>query len=262
MVVDMFVHQNDCINHIKQMADEVIDLTITSPPYDDLRFYGGNKPPTIDYKTLASELLRATKPGGVCVWIVADQTKKGSETLSSFRQAILFQEAGWNVHDTMIWHKDTATMPDRTRYNQVFEYMFVFSKGKPKTFSPIEDRRNKWAGTKVHGTYRNAQGEPVKRGGSWSEKVISEFGKRNNVWGIPGEKSNKTGHPAVFPERLVHDHLVSWSNAGDLVFDPFTGSGTTGVVAVREGRKFQGVELNPEYARLADERVEAEIILR
>ena len=156
------------------------------------------------------------KQGGVVVWVVADQTVKGSETLTSFRQAIMFQEQGFNIHDTMIWEKDTSSFPDKIRYNNVFEYMFIFSKGKPKTFNPIKDRPNKYAGTKIHGTYRNQDGSITKRNEKWSKQVVSKYGKRNNVWHIPTEKKNKTGHPAVFPLQLAEDHIKSWSNEGIL----------------------------------------------
>lgn len=250
-------HLGDCIEVLANMESETIDLTVTSPPYDAIRNYSGKRAPVIDYKIVAKELYRVTKPGGVCVWVVNDQTIKGSESLSSFRQAINFVDAGWRLHDTMIWRKDTATMPDKTRYNQVFEYMFIFSKGKPKTFQPLNDRPNKWAGTKIHGTYRGADGVAVKRGAEWSSKIIPEFGKRDNVWDIPGEKKNKTGHPAVFPERLVSDHIQTWSQRDDVVLDPFAGSGTTGVAAVKGGRSFVGIEISPDYYEIMTGRVQS-----
>ena len=189
------------------------------------------------------------------MWVVSDQTVKGSETLTSFRQAIMFQEQGFNVHDSLIWEKDTSSFPDKIHYNNVFEYMFVFSKGKPKTFNPIKDKPNKYAGTKIHGTYRNQDGSITKRNEKWKEKVVSKYGKRNNVWHIPSEKKNKTGHPAVFPLQLAKDHIISWSNEGDTVLDPFMGSGTTGVACKELNRNFIGMELDEEYFKIAKERI-------
>lgn len=250
--------QGDCLNKFKKIKNESVDLVITSPPYDDLRNYNTGKYKGNDYEGIIRELYRVLKVGGVVVWIVADQTKNGSETLTSFRQAIMFQETGFNVHDTMIWEKDTMSFPQRNRYENCFEYMFVFSKKSPKTFNPIEDRKNKYAGAKLHGTYRNVDGQTIKRNKKWCEKNVKEFGKRFNVWKQPTEKNNKTGHPAVFPLQLIKDHIISWSNEGDVVLDPFMGSGTTGVACKSLNRNFIGIELDEEYFNIAKKRIEGE----
>lgn len=243
----------------KIMRDNIqensVDLVVTSPPYDNLRDYNTKKYQGNNYEKITSELYRVLKPGGAVVWVVSDQVVKGSETGSSFRQALMFMEQGFRLHDTMIWVKDTSSFPEKVRYNQVFEYMFVFSKGKPKTFNPIKDRKNKYAGTKVHGTYRTKEGSTVSRGEKWSQSVVSEFGKRSNVWEIPTEKKNKTGHPAVFPLSLAKDHINSWSNPGDTVLDPFMGSGTTGVACKELGRNFVGIEMDESYLKIAKERI-------
>lgn len=250
------LRQGDCLTLMKQLPDESVDLVVTSPPYDNLRLYNTGKYKGNDYNNIIKELYRIMKQGGVVVWVVADQTVKGSETLTSFRQAIMFQEHGFRVHDTMIWEKDTSSFPDKTRYNSVFEYMFVFSKGKPKTFNPIKDRPNKYAGTKIHGTYRNQDGSITKRNEKWSKQVVSKYGKRNNVWHIPTEKKNKTGHPAVFPLQLAKDHIISWSNEGDTVLDIFMGSGTTGIACKELNRNFIGMELDEKYFKVAKERID------
>lgn len=250
--------QGDCLNELKELKNESVDLVVTSPPYDDLRNYNTGKYKGNNYKGIIEELYRVLKVGGVVVWIVADQTKNGSETLTSFRQAIMFQETGFNVHDTMIWEKDTMSFPQRNRYENCFEYMFVFSKKSPKTFNPIEDRKNKYAGTKLHGTYRNVDGETIKRDEKWCNKNVKDYGKRFNIWKQPTEKNNKTGHPAVFPLRLVQDHILSWSNESDVILDPFMGSGTTGVACKNLNRNFIGIELDEEYFEIAKKRIEGE----
>ena len=223
-----------------RMPDNFIDLTVTSPPYDNLRTYNGY---SFDFENVSKELFRVTKQGGVVVWVVADATIKGSETGTSFKQALRFIELGFNLHDTMIYSKSGFKNPSNDRYHQTFEYMFVFSKGKPKTFNPIKDRKNKYAG--IHG------GEKSFR---------DEYGKRFNVWYYPNGGNNTTKdkvfkHPAVFPEQLANDHIISWSNEGDVVYDPFGGSGTTCKMAYLSKRKCIMSEISTEYCELSKQRL-------
>lgn len=245
------LRQGDCLDVLKNIASESIDLTVTSPPYDDLRLYNGY---SFDFENIAKELYRVTKQGGVVVWIVNDSTINGSETGTSFRQALYFKEIGFNLHDTMIWQK-ISPFTHKNRYIACFEYMFVFSKGKPKTTNIIRDRKNKWGGTQVHGTERQASGETRRRSEVQISKKVKEYGARYNVWDIPAEKNNKTGHPAVFPVRIAKDHIVSWSNENDIVLDCFMGSGTTGVACVNTSRNFIGIELDKEYFNIAEKRI-------
>jgi site-specific DNA-methyltransferase (adenine-specific) len=199
-----------------------------------------------------------TKDGGAAVWIVADATVKGSETGTSFRQALFAIECGFKLHDTMIWCKDTTPFHMSNRYYQAFEYMFVFTKGPPKTFNQICDKKNKYAGSSVHGTLRKEDGS-VKLHSSTQRgeaKKIKDFGSRLNYWLQPTEKNSKAnGHPAVFPVALAQDHVISWSNPGDTVLDPFLGSGTTGVACVNTGRNFIGIERDPDYFKIAQDRI-------
>ncbi len=233
------------------MPDNCIDLTVTSPPYDNLRDYKGF---SFDFEGIAKELFRVTKDGGVVVWVVGDQTQDGSESGTSFKQALFFKECGFNLHDTMIWEKDTFSFPSESRYHSVFEYMFVFSKGAPKTFNPIQDRVNKTAGTSVHGTSRGPDGITFRKSNDGKTNV-REIGWRFNVWHQINEKNNEFNHPAPFPERLANDHIISWSNKGDLIFDPFMGSGTTAKTAMINNRNYLGVEISPEYVKIAEERL-------
>lgn len=234
----------DCVEGMKMLQDEYIDLTVTSPPYDGLRTYNGY---SFDWKKTLQQLYRITKIGGVVVWIVNDQTINGSETGTSFRQALYGMECGFNLHDTMIWRKngftDVASL--KYRYAQVFEYMFVFSKGLPKTFNPIKDRRNINGGKTLHGTIRQKDGSTKQ--GSSNGKTIGEYGIRYNVWNIESEHNNETNHPAVFPRRLVEDHIKTWTNEGDLVCDCFLGSGTTRICCHDLNRNFIGYEISREY---------------
>lgn len=234
------IWNGDCLELMSRIPDGSVDMVVTSPPYDDLRNYNGSLEWSFDiFKTIADELSRVIKDGGVIVWNVGDATVKGSETGTSFRQALYFKdECGLNLHDTMIWHKSTfsAVGALQTRYAPVFEYMFVFTKGRLKSFNPIKDRPNKWAGTKHHGTVRQKDGSTKEIVGKKSGKEISEYGQRFNVWHINEEKSANKIHPAVFPVQIAQDHITSWSNEGETVLDPFGGSGTTAIAAHRTGR--------------------------
>ena len=234
------------IDLIQDIKDKSIDLVVTSPPYDNLRDYDGKS--NFQFKEIANELYRVTKNGGVIVWIVGDQTINGSETCTSFKQAIYFNKIGFNLHDTMIYKKMGIIYPDTNRYYQNFEYMFIFSKGNPKTFNPIKDRKNKYSGYKMHGKTRNQNGEFFNR--SCHGKIIEPFGVRYNVWEIPAsstEFNNVSQHPATFPQKLVEDHIKSWSNEGDMVLDPFLGSGTTLKACRLLNRNGIGFEINPKY---------------
>jgi len=245
------VYQGDCLELMKQLASGTMDLTLTSPPYDNLRTYNGY---TFDLDGIANELFRITKEGGVVVWVVKDQTIDGSETCTSFKQAIKFKEVGFNLHDTLIWLKDCFSYPDATRYRDVFEYMFCFSKGKPKTINLIEDRINKYAGTRVHGTSRNPDGTTFRKS-NHNKTNVKDVGVRYNVWEISNEKNNIYGHPAVFPEKLAHDHILSWSNERDVVLDPMCGSGTTLKMAKHLNRRFIGFDISQEYVNIANKRL-------
>lgn len=246
-----YIANGNCLDLLKELPDECIDLTVTSPPYDDLRTYKGY---TWEFEKIASQLFRVTKIGGVIVWIVSDATIQGSETGTSFKQALHFKEIGFNLHDTMIWYKDTFNFPDVKRYGNAFEYMFIFSKGTPKTINKICDRKNKWSGTKVHGTSRNSDGTTSRKSND-KKTAVKEFSERFNVWNIPSEKKNKSGHPAVFPKKLAFDHILTWSNKGDVVLDPFIGSGTTAIASIEAQRHYIGFEISEEYCQIANRRI-------
>ena len=255
MEIDRIYNEN-CLDTMKRMPDGFVDLTVTSPPYDGLREYNGFVFP---FEDIAKELYRVTKMGGVLVWVVNDGTEDGSETGTSFRQALYFKEIGFNIHDTMIWKKESCAFPESTRYYPNFEYMFVLSKGAPKTTNLIADRKNKWCNTAVHGTFREKDGSLHERSSTWKDVVVKDYGVRFNVWEITTEKNNQSGHPAVFPIKLAGDHIRSWSNEGDLVYDCFLGSGTTALAAHNLNRHFIGSEISEEYYQTASRRIKLEV---
>lgn len=247
----------DCIEFMRNGLDtESIDLTVTSPPYDKLRDYQGY---SFDYQSVINELWRVTKPGGVVVWVVGDSTLKFNKSLTSFRQALAFQDRGFCVYDTIIYQKAGNPQPPiNDRYYNVYEFMFIFSKGKPNSINLIRDRPNKWH--KRDGavsTHRNKDGslDTVHR------SKTPRYGVRYNIWCYSTGKYNTTRdmgafqHPAMFPEQLASDHIISWSNEGDLVFDPFMGAGTTAKMAYLNNRNYIGCDISSEYVELAKARL-------
>lgn len=251
------IHQGDCLDVLKTMDDNCIDLVVTSPPYDNLRTYNGNNKGWGEniWSEVICQLYRVIAKGGVIVWVVGDETVNGSESGSSFKQALWAKHCGFNLHDTMIYEKPnfSAVGALQVRYAQVFEYMFVWSKGKPKTFNPIKDRVCKYAGKPKSGTIRQKDGttKPMSNIG----KIRAQFGQRYNVWKI--NPQSVKGHPAPFPLSLAQDHIISWSNKNDTVLDPFMGSGTTGVACKKLNRKFIGIELDSDYIKIARARIAA-----
>lgn len=245
----------DNLEGMKLLDENSIDLIVTSPPYDNLRAYNGF---TFDFENVAKELYRVTNIGGIVVWVVGDATVKGSESGTSFKQALYFKECGFNLHDTMIYEK-TGVNPTKNRYIQSFEYMFIFSKGIPKTVNLIKDRKNNWGGSKTFGkcSFRNKDGS-LNKG---EQKEVAEYGYRMNIWRITNGygfgQSDKVAyeHPATFPEQLAKDHIISWSNEGDIVLDPFMGSGTTAKMSKLLNRNYLGFEISQEYCDIAEQRL-------
>lgn len=239
------VIQGDCLEVMKGIPDKSVDMVLTSPPYDNLRDYKGY---TFDFEGIAKELYRIIKDGGVVVWVVGDATIKGSETGTSFKQALFFKDIGFNLHDTMIYAKNNPTPYHHNRYNPAFEYMFVFSKRKPKTFNPIQTQTQK----KRAGTFRYPDGsmriantpEPRK----W--KMLD-----NIFYYSVGVDREAKEHPAKFPEKLAEDHILSWSNEGDIILDPMAGSGTTLKMAKKNNRNYIGIEISQEYIDIINKRL-------
>jgi len=251
------IYNEDCRETMLRMNDGFLDLTVTSPPYDDLRTYKGIA--VFPFKAIAEQLYRVTKPGGVVVWVVGDATHEGSETGTSFTQALYFKEIGFRLHDTMIYEKNNFSNPSKNRYHQIFEYMFVFSKGTPKTFVPIKDRKNKWGG-KVGSWGKNTVRQKDGTMKENARKVNTEYGQRYNIWKYKTSKNGQEDeiaykHPAIFPCQLAVDHIKSWTHEGDIVYDPMMGSGTTAKAAIITNRNYVGSELVKEYYKLCLERV-------
>ena len=252
------LHLGDCMDVMQGIPDGSVDLTVTSPPYDNLRTYNGNNDQWGEHvwRAVIADLYRVTADGGAVVWVVKDATIKGSETGTSFKQALWAMECGFNLHDTMIWDKPYILPLRSNRYENSSEYMFVFSKGPPSTANLIKDKPNKGAGRKITGHKRGADGKPVPLVNVGTDVVIAEFGTRHNVWVIDANRGrNGYNHPASFPLQLATDHILSWSNPGDTVLDPFLGSGTTGVAAANTGRRFVGIEMDASYFAIAQARI-------
>ena len=233
------VYCGNCVDVLKQIDDESIDMVLTSPPYDDLKDYEGF---VFDFESIARELYRVLKQNSVVVWVVGDAVIDGSETGTSFRQALYFKDIGFNIHDTMIYEKNSSTFPAKrngNRYTQIFEYMFVFSKGKPKC-NLLIDKTNKWAGHT-----------------SFDGKIppVPDLSPRTNIWKYATSFNDKNDHPAVFPEDLARDHIKSWSNQEDVILDPMCGSGTTIKIAYEINRKYVGMDISSKYCDIINNRI-------
>lgn len=240
------------------MPDNFIDLTVTSPPYDNLRTYNGYSFP---FEDIAKELYRVTKKGGVVVWIIGDATINGSETGTSFRQALYFMEIGFNLFDTMFYEK-ASRIPTQDRYYNTIEYMFILSKGKPKTLNFICDHKNATVGQKRTKDSCINKGQNKKKEGQFT--ITPKLSRRSNVWrygtGQPKDLKQiqlKTSlkHPAIAPEKLINDHIISWSNQEELIYDPFMGSGTTAKMAILNNRNWIGSEMSSEYCQIIEKRI-------
>ena len=260
------IYNMNCLDGLKLIDNESIDLVVTSPPYDELRTYNGYSFP---FEDIVQELFRVMKQGGVIVWVVGDGTINGGETLTSFRQALYFQQIGFTIHDTMIYqkHNPTPNTGNGNRYQQCFEYMFVISKGKPKTINLLtEPRRNACNDRRTERMIRrqrNVDGEFEEE----HRYVIKDIVPRQNIWnykvGLHNTTSDKIAfkHPAIFPEQLVIDHILSWSNENDIVLDIFMGSGTTAKSAILTNRRYLGFEISEEYCNIANERINNALVM-
>lgn len=255
------IYHGDCLEVMKELPENSVDLTVTSPPYDDLRTYNGYE---FNFERIANELYRITKEGGVVVWVVGDATVNGSETGTSFKQALYFKELGFNLHDTMIYWR-SGKFPESTRYWQDFEYMFVFSKSKINKFNPIKEKSVRKKGERVLSKQRERSGRLVESTCHKKETFFTGEKNKGNIWYIPAGwmTSSKDeiayNHPAIFPEKLAQDHIISWSNPGDIVLDPMCGSGTTCKMALKLEREFIGIEISKEYVEIAQKRIDNEL---
>ena len=256
------IYHGDNVAVMRDMTADSIDLVVTSPPYDDLRAYGGH---SWNFEDVAQQIWRVIKPGAVVVWVVADATIDGSETGTSFRQALRFKEIGFRLHDTMIYHRTNAPLNHR-RYEQEFEYMFVFAKGCPCTWNPLRAKySHQWV---ERMKYKHTSSR--QRSTNGTPKISTTKGLhpggtvRGNVWHVEsgGHATDDSvgSHPASFPEALARDHILSWSNEGDIVLDPFVGSGTTIKMAKHTGRRAIGIEIEEKYCEIAVNRLAQEVL--
>lgn len=256
------IHCGECAEVMaREIPDESIDLTVTSPPYDNLRDYHGY---TFDFEAIAAQLWRVTKTGGVVVWVVADQTKNGSESGTSFRQALGFMELGFDLHDTMIYQKNGGGANGSNYcYLQMFDYMFILSKDRPASLNLIRDRKNRYGKNRKWYEKRGRRKKNGDKKEGYEYRKSKDFGRRSNVWlytvGGAHLTKDREGdlHPAIFPEALARDHIISWSSLGDVVLDPMCGSGTTLKMAKELDRQYIGIDISREYCDLSDRRVRA-----
>ena len=256
------LYLGDCLEILPQLEAGSVDMVLTSPPYDDLRDYGEQ---SFVFDSVPGLLRLILCPHGVLVWIVGDQSTENGESGTSFRQALAFKEAGFRLHDTMIYMKAGPSYPSQDKYHQVFEYMFILSKDMPKTFNPIRDRANRWWRQKWSKVRTRRRRDGQLSSADWSPDEGAEIGMRFNIWQYAVGYGNhgdtvKHLHPATFPDELASDHIESWSNPSDLILDPFCGSGTTLRAAKDLGRKSIGIEIEECFCELTAKRMAQETL--
>jgi site-specific DNA-methyltransferase (adenine-specific) len=247
------IYLGDCREVLPELAEESVHMVVTSPPYGDMRTYEGGSRPE-EWLDVIDLLYRPLAPGGVCMWNVADQTVDGSELGTPYRQALRFLEAGFKLHDTMIYLKVGVKCPDANRYYNAFEFMFVASRGRPAHFHELRDRRNRGAGRTNGGKQRARDGSMRQRSATKRGARVGEYGRRYNYWMIH-HKANRTGHPATMPPAMARDHIRTWSDPGEIVLDPFAGSGTTLAEARAQQRPSIGIEIEEKYCEIAANRL-------
>lgn len=257
--MNQIIH-TDCVDGMDKLPENCVDLVVTSPPYDNLREYNGYQ---FSYENVVRKLYRVVKDGGVVVWVVGDETVNGSETGTSFKQALFFKEVGFSLHDTMIYMRNSVKHPDKQRYYNCFQYMFVFSKGRPKTINLIKDHKNKTAGKRETSKFQREQDNTWAVRASVKKVVCRpEYSVRWNIWKydvgslVMADDRLWVGHPAIFPLKLPEDHIKSWSNEGDLVLDPMCGSGQTVIAAKKLNRNYVGMDISEEYCDLTKKRLD------
>jgi DNA modification methylase len=249
------IRLGDCVDRTREIAESSIDLILSSPPYDKMRRYASGS--DFDFEALAAQCKRVLKPGGVLVWVVGDETVNGGETGTSFRQSLHFQEIGLRRHDTMIWEKaNPIQCGARSRYIPAFEFMFVHSKGQPMTVNRLTEACRS-PGRRISGWTRRS-GVPVKHSGHGD--LVCEEKPRSNIWRYAVGSNSYPGHPAVFPLQLAIDHILSWTNPGDLVLDPFVGSGTTLEACLQADRNGIGIDKDPAYCEIAERRLRSAML--
>ena len=250
------IYHGDCVDVLSTLPKA--DLILTSPPYGTLRDYGGHG---FDWRRVVSAIVPALKPGGVIVWVVADQTIDGSESGESFRQALYFMDYGLRLHDTMIYERTGMTNPTPNRYHNMYSFMFIFSEGAPRTFNAIIDHPATSPGrTRSHAGFRTRSGLLPSRPGHYTQAAMT---KRSNIWRIYAGSNHSAPdflaahqHPAIFPLALARDHISTWTNPGDLVIDPMCGSGTTLRAAKDLDRRAIGIDIHEPYCALAGQRMD------
>lgn len=242
----------DCVEFMRDhVPGGAVDLIVTSPPYDNLRDYNGYR---FDFEQIAEQMYRVLADGGVAVWVVGDKIN-GGRTLTSFKHALGFEQAGFTVHDVMIYKKKNTPFMRKNAYTNCYEYMFVLAKGKPKTFNPIMQKTVR-SGVEMLVHNKGADGVNRKTPAKLNKEKV-----RANIWdyavGLGGTTNDRFAfeHPAMFPEALARDHILSWSNKGDLVYDPMCGAGTTLKMAAETGRRYLGTDISKQYTALAEKRV-------
>ena len=252
----------DCLEALKLLPDNSVDLIITSPPYADQRVstYGGVKPEKYVewFLPISKELLRVLKPDGTFVLNIKEKVVNGERSTYVMELIIEMKKQGWLWTEEFIWYKKNC-FPGKwpNRFRDAWERLLQFNKSKnfnmyqEEVMVPMGD----WAKTRLKNLSETDKRRDNSKVGSGFGKNVSKWVDRDkayptNVLNLATETGNKS-HSAVFPKSLPAWFIKLFTKPGDMVLDPFLGSGTTSMVAGELGRKSIGIEILPEYYELS-----------
>lgn len=250
---------SDALEHVETLPAESVDLVLFSPPYDGVRDYKGSW--AIDLPALGAGLLRVVKDGGFAAVVIGDGTKNQRKSMTTFRTAVAWEDAGWSLFESVIYSRDGR--PGAwwsTRFRVDHEHILLFFKGKrPRAVDHHAGLRvpSKHAGKTWTGTQRMTDGSLIR-----TTATVAADKCRGTIWHYATSNTEgnrvKAKHPATFPDALARDLILALSAPGETVYDPMMGSGTTCVVAAQEGRRWLGNDCAAEYVEVASQRLIAE----
>ena len=248
--------QGDAIKVLKQCKPDYFNLTVFSPPYDALRDYNGF---SLSLHNLGEALFRVTKPGGLVVLVIQDQTKGGHKSLTSFRTIVDWcDNIGFGLWECSIYNrhgKEGAWWSKRLRVDH--EYMPIFIKGdKPEYFNkePLKIPCKHAGKFMMGGANRNKDNKTIES----SKIIINNTKCPGTVWNLSngGDKVQmKRDHPATYPDQIPYRFIQLFCPPNGIVLDPMVGSGSTAIAAKILGRKYLGIDISPEYCKLARNRL-------
>lgn len=254
------VHCMECVEGMEMLPDDCVDLVVTSPPYDAVRKYNGF---AFDLHQTGAQIHRVLKDGGIAAMVIQDQTKDFGKSLTSFRTIIDWCDSfGFKLFECVIYRKNGSEGAWwKHRFRVDHEYIPLFLKGdRPAYFDKQPLRVPSKHGGKVMSGSGNRRTDGATNG--TVRREINATKCRGTIWNylMAGDKNPlKRKHPAVFPDAIPSDLIQCFCPPGGIVLDPFIGSGSTAVQALKHERHFIGFDISQEYCDLCNQRLEKDV---